>query len=214
MVVTGDTKVVNRGDADGIFVNTSGIGVMRAGVETSGKRACAGDRVIVSGTIGDHGIAVLSKREGLEMESSALSDAAPLNGMLEGVLALGESVKFLRDPTRGGLASALNEFARSTGLGVELEEDQIPVRPEVRGVCELLGMDPMYVANEGKCVAVVASDVAEAALKRLHEHPLGQGARDIGQVVAKPPGRVLMKTEIGGTRIVDTLVGEQLPRIC
>jgi hydrogenase expression/formation protein HypE len=213
-VVTGDTKVVNRGGADGLFINTSGIGVMRAGVDTSGCRACAGDRILVNGTMGDHGIAVMAEREGLLVESPVISDVAPLNHMLDSLFAIGAGVRFLRDPTRGGLATALNEFASATGLGVELWGNQIPVRPEVRGVCELLGLDPLYVANEGKCVAVVARELVEAVLESWRSHPLGREAQEIGRVTAEPAGKVTLRTEIGGTRIVDTLVGEQLPRIC
>jgi hydrogenase expression/formation protein HypE len=214
LVVTGDTKVVNKGGADGLFINTSGIGVIRPGVETSGKRALPEDRVLISGTLGDHGIAVMASREGLEVETPVESDVAPLNGMIDDILTLEDGVRFLRDPTRGGLASALNEFARSMGLAVELWEDRIPVRSEVRGVCELLGLDPLYVANEGKCVAVIRPDLAGRALELFRSHPLGREAREIGRLVEDPPGKVLLRTEIGGTRIVDTLIGEQLPRIC
>jgi hydrogenase expression/formation protein HypE len=214
LVVTGDTKVVNRGEADGLFINTSGIGVIRPGVETSGRRARPGDKVLLSGTLGDHGISVMVRREGLEIEVPVESDVAPLNGMIHDLLELGEAVLFLRDPTRGGLASALNEFAQATKLAVELREDEIPVRSEVRGVCELLGLDPLYVANEGKCVAVVRPDCADRALEVFRSHPLGREAREIGRIVENPPGKVLLLTEIGGTRIVDTLIGEQLPRIC
>jgi hydrogenase expression/formation protein HypE len=213
-VVTGDTKVVQRGDADGIFINTSGIGVVRPGVDTSGRRVQPGDRVLLSGTLGDHGIAVVCQREGLEVETPLESDVAPLNRMLEGLEALGDGVRFMRDPTRGGLASALNELVHETGLAVELQESEIPVRPEVRGVCELLGLDALYVANEGKCVAVVAEEKAEQALEILRSHPRGREARTVGRVLAGPAGRVVMRTRIGGARVVDPLVGEQLPRIC
>ena len=214
LVVTGDTKVVNRGAADRLFINTSGIGVLQSAVDTSGQRARPGDRILVSGTLGDHGIAVMCCREGLEVETALESDVAPLNGMIQDLLGFGEAVRFLRDPTRGGLASVLNEFAGATGFAVVLQENQIPVRQEVRGVCELLGLDPLYVANEGKCVAVVAEGHAEGALQILRAHPLGREAQAIGEVAESPPGKVLLRTEIGGTRIVDALIGEQLPRIC
>lgn len=213
-VVTGDTKVVNRGKTDGIFINTSGIGLVLPSAETSGLRSRAGDRVLVSGTLGDHGIAVMASREGLDLEITIQSDVAPLNGMIEGIMTLGQGVRFLRDPTRGGLASVLNEFTRLTGLTVELKEERIPIRSEVRGACELLGLDPLLVANEGKCVAVVASEDSDHALRILRSHPLGREAQEIGTVVEGPPGKVLVKTEIGGTRILDAPVGEQLPRIC
>jgi hydrogenase expression/formation protein HypE len=214
LVVTGDTKVVNRGAADGLFINTAGIGTLRPGVDTSGRNARPGDRILLSGTLGDHGIAVMCQREGLEVEAPLQSDVAPLNELIRGLLEPGEAVHFLRDPTRGGVASVLNEFARATGLAVVLQETQIPVRREVRGVCELLGLDPLYVANEGKCVAVVGVEHAEQALRILRDHPLGRDAREIGEVTHSPPGKVLLRTEIGGTRIVDPLIGEQLPRIC
>ena len=213
-VVTGDTKVVNRGCADGIFINTSGIGPVRPGTDTSGCNVKPGDSVIVSGPLGDHGVAVMSVREGLEMDTPVLSDVAPLNGMLEGLFELEAGVRFLRDPTRGGLASALNEFVKSTGLSVSLDEERIPVRPEVLGVCELLGLDPLYIANEGRCVAIVDRDQTDRALQILQAHPFGKDARRIGEVASEPAGKVILKTQIGGTRIVDTLIGDQLPRIC
>jgi hydrogenase expression/formation protein HypE len=214
LVVTGDTKVVRRGEADGLFINTSGIGSVGPGVDTSGLRARPGDRVLVSGTLGDHGIAVMTRRAGLEVEASVESDVAPLNGLIEGLLTLGEDLRFLRDPTRGGLASTLNELVHATGLTLEIDERRIPVRPAVQGVCELLGLDPLYVANEGKCVAVVAPEQSERALRILRSHPLGREAQEIGEVTDSPARKVLLRTGIGGTRIVDPLIGEQLPRIC
>ncbi len=213
-VVTGDTKVVNRGSADRLFINTSGIGLVHPGMETSGRAARPGDRVLVSGTLGDHGVAVMTRREGLEVDVPVLSDMAPLNGMLRGLWALGQELHFMRDPTRGGLASTLNELAQIAGLAVTLREQEIPVRPEVRGVCELLGLDPLYVANEGKCVVVVSRERSQEALEILRAHPLGAMAREIGELTEGPAGKVLLRTEVGGTRVVDTLLGEQLPRIC
>jgi hydrogenase expression/formation protein HypE len=214
LVVTGDTKVVNRGGADRMFLNTSGIGVLKPGVDTSGARVRPGDKVFVSGTLGDHGISVMAKREGLAVDFPLSSDVAPLNGMIEELLELGEAVHFLRDPTRGGLASSLNELVRDADFSVELREKSIPVRQEVRGTCELLGLDPLYVANEGKCVAVIEPQSSTRALEILRAHPLGENAQEIGTILAHPSRKVIMKTEIGGTRIVDAPVGEQLPRIC
>lgn len=213
-VVTGDTKVVRKGEADGIFINTSGIGIVAPELDTSGERAAEGDVVMVSGPIGDHGVAVMIQREGLRMESPLESDVAPLWGMVERLLALGRGVRFLRDPTRGGLAGALTELARITGKGVELQEGQIPLRVEVRSVCELLGLDPLYVACEGRCVAVVAQEHAQKALEILRAHPLGRQARIIGRILQEPPAEVLLRTTIGGSRLVQLPLGEQLPRIC
>lgn len=214
-VVTGDTKVVRKAEVDGIFLNTSGIGMVLPGVDTSGKNVVPGDLVLLSGPIGDHGIAVMVQRENLELDAPLESDVAPLWGMVEGLLlSLGQAVHFMRDPTRGGLSSALNELASSTGLAVELWEGEIQVRPEVGSVCELLGLDPLYVACEGRCVAVVCEAQAEKALEILRRHPLGAQARCVGRVLESPSGKVLLKTSIGGTRLVNPLVGEQLPRIC
>jgi len=213
-VVTGDTKVVRKGEADGIFINTSGIGTVAPGIDTSGEKVAVGDVVLVSGPIGDHGVAIMIQREGLRMESLLESDVAPLWGLVEGLLSLSGGVSFLRDPTRGGLASVLTELARITGKGVELQESQIPVRAEVRSVCELLGLDPLYVACEGRCVAVVAQERAQEALELLKAHPLGRQARIIGRILEKPPGHVLLRTAIGGSRLVQLPLGEQLPRIC
>ncbi len=213
-VVTGDTKVVRRGEADGMFINTSGIGMVLPAIDTSGARVAAGDAVIVSGPIGDHGVAVMIQREGLKMESSLQSDVAPLWGLVERLLSLGEEVHFLRDPTRGGVAAALEELARITGKGVEIQERDIPVRPEVQSVCELLGLDPLCVACEGRCIAVVAEPQAQRALEILKAHPLGSQSKIIGRILEQPPGRVLLRTVIGGTRLVQLPLGEQLPRIC
>jgi hydrogenase expression/formation protein HypE len=204
-VVAGDTKVVERGSADGLFVTTAGLGRMRA---TFG-RPRAGDRVLLSGTIGDHGFAVLVARGDLRLESALESDTAPLNGLTARLIELGPELRWMRDPTRGGLATTLNELAASTGLAVRLEERAIPVRPEVAGAAEILGIDPLYVANEGKLVAVVAPEAADEAVERL-----GGDAAIIGELAADPPGFVLLETALGGSRIVDMLVGDPLPRIC
>jgi hydrogenase expression/formation protein HypE len=213
-IVAGDTKVVERGSADGLFINTAGVGLVPDGVDISGADARPGDAVIVSGTIGDHGMAVMSRREGLTFSTALVSDCAPLNGLVAALLKASPNVHCLRDPTRGGLATALNELARRSGVGVEIEETRIPVRDAVRGLCELLGLDPLYVANEGKLVAVVAAEEAEAALAALRAHEYGAEAAIIGQVTANHPGRLVMRTALGARRVVDMLVGEQLPRIC
>jgi hydrogenase expression/formation protein HypE len=214
LLVTGDTKVVNRGDADQVFITTTGIGVMEKPVEISASRARPGDRVLLSGYVGDHGMAILSKRENLEFEGAIESDTAPLHGLVAVMLEASYDIHCLRDPTRGGLATTLTEFATASGVGIELIESQIPVREAVRGACEILGLDPLYVANEGKLVAVVAPQAAQAVLDAMRAHPLGRDACLIGEVVAEHPRMVIMKTGIGGSRIVDTLFGEQLPRIC
>jgi hydrogenase expression/formation protein HypE len=214
-IVTGDTKVVDRGKGDGVFINTTGIGLVPAGVDISPARARPGDRLLLSGRIADHGIAILSVREGLSFETTIESDSAALNGLVGALLgALGEHVHVLRDPTRGGVASAANEIAESARVGLRLEERAIPVAEQVRGACEILGLDPLYVANEGKCLAVVAPEAAEQALALLRAHPLGREAAIVGEVVADHPGRVMMRSRVGGMRIVDMLSGEQLPRIC
>lgn len=213
-VVTGDTKVVERGKGDKIFINTAGIGLVPEGRELSVKRIEAGDAVIVSGTLGEHGIAVLSAREGFQLETCIESDCAPLNGLIETLLERCDGVKFLRDPTRGGLASTLNEIAMKTGLGIVIYEDRLPIKEEVMVICELLGFDPLYVANEGKVVVIVAAEKAEEAVAVMRSHPLGKEACIIGQVTEEPKGKVYMKTQIGGSRIVDMLTGDQLPRIC
>jgi hydrogenase expression/formation protein HypE len=213
-VVTGDTKVVPKGMADKIFINTSGIGVIPAGVQIASHRARPGDRVLLSGTIADHGVSVLASREGLAFKTSVQSDTAPLNHMVRGMLAAVSGVHVLRDPTRGGLGTALNEIAEKSAVGIRIHEGRIPIKPEVAGLCELLGFDPLYLANEGKLIAFVAPDDTEAALRAMRQDPYGREAVMIGEATAEHPGKVFMSTRIGGTRIVDMLAGEQLPRIC
>jgi len=215
-IVTGDTKVVDRGSADRLFINTTGVGLVPPGIEIAGDRALPGDAVILSGTIGDHGMTIMTQREGLQFDSPLESDCAPLNGMVGGLLEAVPpgSIRCLRDPTRGGLATALNELAGRSGSGIQIDETAIPIRDEVRGACELLGLDPLYVANEGKLVAIVTPEAAEAALTSLHAHEFGQGAALIGRVTEAHAGRVVLRTALGARRVVDTLAGEQLPRIC
>ncbi|CAN5441643.1 hydrogenase expression/formation protein HypE [soil metagenome] len=214
MLVTGDTKVVDRGKADKIFINTSGIGVIPEGINISPKRAQAGDKIIMSGTMAVHGIAIMSVREGLEFETEIASDTASLNGLVEAIFAANKDVHVLRDPTRGGITSALTEIAQSARVGMLINEGDIPISEEVKGACEILGLDPLYVANEGKLLAIVSPDTAERVLEAMREHPLGKDAAIIGEVTEEHPGFVLMKTRVGGTRVVDMLSGEQLPRIC
>lgn len=214
VVATGDTKVVERGKADGLYINTAGIGLVGSGVRLGAGRVLAGDRVLVSGTLGDHGMAVMVARGELALEVELESDTAPVHELAASLLELGEAVRWLRDPTRGGLATALNELARETSLAVCLEETALPLRREVVGACEILGIDPLYVANEGKLVAVVAPEAAGDALERLRSHPLGAEAALVGEVRTEPEGLVLLDTAFGGSRIVDMLVGDPLPRIC
>jgi hydrogenase expression/formation protein HypE len=213
-LVTGDTKVVDRGKADKIFINTSGIGVVAKGVNIDPKRAKPGDKILLSGVIATHGIAIMSVREGLEFESEIASDTAPLNGLVQAMFATGKDIHVLRDPTRGGVTSALSEITQSAGTGMILDEARIPISEAVKGACEILGLDPLYVANEGKLLAIVPADAADAVLAAMHAHPLGRDATIIGEVTADHAGFVMMKTRIGGTRVVDMLSGEQLPRIC
>jgi hydrogenase expression/formation protein HypE len=213
-IIAGDTKVVNRGCADKIFINTAGVGVVKKGVDISGKNARVGDAVLVSGTMGDHGVTILSMREGLSFEAPIQSDSAPLNGLTEAMMAVSDSIRVMRDPTRGGLATTLNEIALQSKVGIALVESQIPLREGVEGACELLGLDPLYLANEGKLIAIVAPEDSENVLACMKANPYGRDAAIIGSVVADNPGRVFMKTGIGGTRILDMLAGEQLPRIC
>lgn len=213
-LVTGDTKVVDRGHGDGVYINTSGIGVLAPDVQIAPHRAQVGDVVIVSGTLGDHGMAIMSVREGLAFDTTIESDSAPLNGLIAQMLNATPNIHVLRDPTRGGVASALNEIASASGLGITLDTQQLPVRPAVQAACELLGLDPLYVANEGKLIAIVARDDAERVLDMMHQHPHGTQARIIGTVVDAHRGMVVAKTGIGGTRVVDMQIGEQLPRIC
>ena len=212
-LVTGDTKVVDRGKADKIFINTSGIGIVPNGVNICPERARSGDKVIVSGEIAVHGIAIMSVREGLEFETEIASDTAPLYELVNVILGVAD-IHVLRDPTRGGITSALTEIAQSARVGIFLDEARIPISEEVKGACEILGLDPLYVANEGKLLAIVAGDRAGPVLSAMRAHPLGRNAAIIGTVTDEHPGLVFMKTRIGGTRIVDMLSGEQLPRIC
>ncbi len=226
-VVTGDTKVVEKGKGDGLFINTTGIGLVPEGLELSANRARPGDKIILSGPIGDHGIAILAQREGLEFESTIESDSAALHTLVAEMLNIqshfsqnnGEVghpgvIRCMRDPTRGGLSSALNEIAEQSQVGIELDETTIPVRDEVKGACEMLGLDPLYVANEGKLVAIVEPSVADELVDAMRKHPLGKDARVIGTVGDSNAGMVTMRTALGTTRIVDMLTGDQLPRIC
>jgi hydrogenase expression/formation protein HypE len=214
-IVTGDTKVVERGHGDGIYINTAGIGELRTGVNVGPRNAMPGDAILVSGTVGDHGMAIISVREGLEFESQIRSDCAPLNGLIDDVLsAAGLAVHAMRDPTRGGLASTLNEIAQASGVGISLDEASLPVRPEVQSACELLGFDPVYVANEGKVVVFVAPEAAEQVLATLRAHPLGRDAARIGTVTAEHPRLLVARTAMGSNRVIPLQIGEQLPRIC
>lgn len=213
-IITGDTKVVNQGQADKLFINTSGIGIIPAGIDISGANAKAGDRVILSGTIGDHGIAIMSQREGLRFETLLESDCAPLNKLVAQMLKASPNIHCLRDPTRGGLATTLNEFAKQSNVGIVVEEDKIPVKEGVRAACELLGFDPTYVANEGKLVAVVKPGDADIMLAKMRQNCYGRDAAIIGEVTNDHTGRVIMKTKLGPSRIIDMLSGELLPRIC
>ncbi len=213
-IATGDTKVVERGKGDGVFISTTGIGVLADGVRISGKRAAPGDAVIVSGGIGEHGVAIMASREGLGFETDILSDTAPLNGLVAAMVAAVPDIHVLRDPTRGGLAATLNEIAYQSGVGIRLEEARIPLRPEVAGACELLGLDPLNVACEGRLIAICAAEDAERLLAAMRAHPLGRDAAIIGRVVEDPERFVTMRTGMGGERVVDWIAGEQLPRIC
>jgi hydrogenase expression/formation protein HypE len=214
LLVTGDTKVVDRGKGDQVFITSTGLGMIQHPVVISSDRAQPGDRIILSGSIGDHGMAVMSRRENLEFEGTIESDTAPLHSLVRAMLEASEQIHCLRDPTRGGLATTLNEIASRSGVGMELDERAIPVQEAVKGACEILGLDPLYVANEGKLVAIVAEEAAETVLGNMRSHPLGSNARPIGRVVREHAPLVLMRTAIGGTRIVDVMFGEQLPRIC
>lgn len=213
-IVTGDTKVVNRGCCDKLFITTTGVGRVPAEANISAANLQAGDTIILSGSIGDHGMAILTSREGLSFASRVQSDTAALNGLVARMLQASPAIHAMRDPTRGGLATTLNEFAAASGVGIVLQEAAIPVRPEVRGACEVLGIDPMYVANEGKLVAVVPGEVADTVVAAMRSHPLGREAAIIGEVVAENRGMVVMRNALGAQRIVDMPVGEQLPRIC
>ena len=213
-IVTGDTKVVDQGAADGLYITTAGVGVIPADRELGAEKVLAGDAVLVSGTIGDHGMAVMLARGDLALEADISSDTAPLNGLVEGLLAAAPETRWLRDPTRGGLGTVCNELARDTRLGVVLEESLLPIAPAVVGACDLLGIDPLYVANEGKLVAVVPADQRDAALQAMRSHPLGVNAAVVGEIAPEPEAIVVLLTTFGGTRIVDMLVGDPLPRIC
>jgi hydrogenase expression/formation protein HypE len=214
-IVTGDTKVVERGHGDGCYINTAGVGVLREGIAVGPHRAQPGDAILVSGTIGDHGMAIMSVREGLEFESQIRSDCAALNGLISNVLdACGNAIHAMRDPTRGGLASTLNEIALASDVGMAIDEPSLPVRPEVQSACELLGLDPVYVANEGKVVFFVAPEAANDVLAVLHAHPLGRNAARIGTVTAEHKRMLVARTAMGANRVISIQIGEQLPRIC
>ncbi|WFU20627.1 hydrogenase expression/formation protein HypE [Bradyrhizobium sp. CB3481] len=214
-IITGDTKVVESGKADGLFICTSGVGVLPDGLDLSAEKARVGDRVLVSGSLGDHGVAIMSQRQNLAFETNIVSDSAALHDLVaEMVAAGGGGIRAMRDPTRGGLAATLNEIAHQSGLGFRLQEEAIPVKPGVAAACELLGLDPLHVANEGKLVAIVATDMADAVLAAMKAHPLGCDAADIGLAVADDHQFVQISTSFGGGRILDWLSGEQLPRIC
>lgn len=213
-IVTGDTKVVHKGSADKLFINTAGVGVIPANLDISATHAQVGDKIIINGFVGDHGAAIVDARGELALESTILSDCQPLASLVQTMLSVCPMIHCLRDATRGGVATVLNEFAQSSKVGIRLQYNKIPVRPEVRGMCEILGLDPLYLANEGKLVAVVPPEFAEALLAAMQAHPAGVDSVMIGEVQASPPGRVLLSTGFGGERLLDMLVGEQLPRIC
>ncbi|NLY55674.1 MAG: hydrogenase expression/formation protein HypE [Firmicutes bacterium] len=213
-IVAGDTKVVNKGQADGLYINTTGIGVVPEGRNISGSLAMPGDVVIINGTIGEHGMAIMSERSGISWETDLMSDCAPLNGLIERILTATEEVHVMRDPTRGGVATTLNEIAAQSGVGIRLNETDLPITDGVRGACEMLGFDPLYVANEGKVLVIVPQSQAEKVLSAMHDHPLGRQAVIIGEVIADHPGLVTLRTGFGGERILDMLEGELLPRIC
>ena len=213
-VVTGDTKVVPKGAVDKIFINTSGIGLIAPNIDIASHHAKPGDQIILSGTLADHGITILTRREGLSFETGLMSDTAPLNHMVQQMLAAGQGIRVLRDPTRGGVGTALNEIAEQSNIGVRIHENRIPMKKEVAAACELLGFDPLYLANEGKLLAFVSAEDADAVLAAIKTNPYGKDAAVIGEVVEDHIGKVILNTRIGGMRIVDMLAGEQLPRIC
>jgi hydrogenase expression/formation protein HypE len=213
-IVTGDTKVVQRGKADGIFINTAGVGVIRRRVDISAAHAKPGDKVILSGCVGDHGMAIMLARGGLDIEADITSDTAPLSSLVKGILEVTTEVHCLKDPTRGGVVTALNEIAQHSGVAITIEEASVPVRDEVRAACEILGIDPLHVANEGKLVAIVDRGVAEDVLAAMRQHPHGRQAEIVGEVREEPAGRVLLYTPFAGARVMDMLVGDPLPRIC
>jgi hydrogenase expression/formation protein HypE len=214
LIVTGDTKVVERGHGDGVYINTTGIGVVDEAINISGNRAQAGDKILINGFVGDHGVAIMSLREGLGFESTIQSDCASLNGLITDMVAAVPDIHVMRDPTRGGLAATLNELAHQSGVGMMLNENQIPIRDEVRGACEILGLDPLYVANEGKLLAICSAKDADNLLAAMRAHPLGEQSAIIGEVIEDKNSFVQMKTGFGGSRVVDWIAGEQLPRIC
>jgi hydrogenase expression/formation protein HypE len=213
-IVTGDTKVVDRGSGDKIFINTTGVGMVREGLFVNPSKCTPGDEIIITGRIADHGVAVLSARSGLAFETTLKSDTAALNGLLEKVFSHTGNIHVLRDPTRGGIATTLNEICQASGTGMLIDEDSIPVSEEVKGACEILGLDPLYIANEGKMLLVMPEEESKQVLEILKDHPLGREAAIIGRVTADHPGILRMKTTIGSTRIIDMIAGEQLPRIC
>ena len=213
-IVTADTKVVEKGACDKLFINTSGIGIVNQGIDFSGHRVRKGDTIIVSGHIGDHGIAILSSRKGIEFETPVISDCAPLNLLVKDMLPFADAIHAMRDPTRGGLGTILNEIAIQSDTALTIHEDCIPIKEEVQSVCELLGLDPLYLANEGKLVAFVLRDRAEEVLSVMKKNPLGENACIIGEVAAEPSGKVIMETRVGGSRFIEMLVAEDLPRIC
>ena len=213
-IVTGDTKVVNKGSCDKIFINTSGIGIVPDDVNISASRLTLGDKIIISGTVADHGMAVMTIREDLSFKSQIKSDTAALNGLVDTMLDVSKDIHAMRDPTRGGVATTLNEFAKQSNVGIQLYADSVPVKPEVKGACEVLGIDPLYVANEGKLIAIVPSDVADEMVNKMRSHEFGKDAKIIGEVTDKNPGIVVQQTGLGANRIVDMPIGEQLPRIC
>ncbi len=212
-IVTGDTKVVEKGSGDQLFINTTGIGLVPQGLELSANRARPGDKVLLSGSIGEHGITILAQREGLEFECPVESDSAPLHELVADMLQTGGAIRCMRDPTRGGVSSTLNEIAEQSRVSIRLEESAIPIRDEVCGACEMLGLDPLYVANEGKLIAIVAPEAADRVLQAMRAHPLGRNAQVIGTVTEGPP-LVTIRTALGTSRMVDMLAGDQLPRIC
>ncbi len=213
-IATGDTKVVARGACDKLFITTTGIGVIRAGLDVGVTKARPGDKVIVNGLLGDHGAAILNARGDLALDTAIESDCAPLNGLIDTLISAAPGLRMMRDATRGGIAAVVNELAEASKVGIRLDELSLPMRPEVMGFCEILGLDPLYLANEGKILAVVPAGETDAALAALRAHPLGREAAVIGEVTSERPGRVVMRTRFGGERIVDMLVGDQLPRIC
>ncbi len=214
VIATGDTKVVEKGGADEIFINTTGVGFIPDNVNISATRAEPGDQIIISGTIGDHGITIMSKREGLEFKTSLKSDCAPLNHLIKDILGVTKDIKVLRDPTRGGISSTLNEIANQSKVGLLIQEDKVPIKKSVQGACEMLGFDPFQVANEGKLIAIVPKEKTEEVLSAMKNNIYGKDAVVIGEVVDDPKNRAMVKTAVGATRILDMLIGEQLPRIC